>query len=86
MLYAPALRADQIKALYFLKGELKTPMTKLAREAVDCFLREMERKREHACRAGTTLSDWLAYEEEMEAEASAAAKLNAGLQDANAPF
>jgi len=85
MLYAPALRADQIKALYFLKVELCRPMTHLTREAVDRFLREMERKREHACRAGTTLSDWLAYEKEMD-EADAAAKQAIGLIDANAPF
>jgi hypothetical protein len=85
MLYAPALRADQIKALYFLKVELHRPMTHLTREAVDRFLGEMERKREHACRAGTTLSDWLAYEKEMD-EADAAAKQIIGLIDANAPF
>jgi hypothetical protein len=60
-------------------------MTKLARQAVDCFLREMARKKEQACRAGTTLSDWLAYEREME-EADAAAKQIIGLLDANALF
>lgn len=85
MLYSPALRADQIKALYFLKVELHRPMTHLTREAVDRFLREMERKREYACRAGSTLSDWLAYEKEMD-EADAAAKQAIGLIDANAPF
>jgi hypothetical protein len=86
-MYQPvALRPDQIEALYYLKVELHCPMTKLVRQAVDDFLREIERKREHACRAGTTLSDWLAYEEEMGREASAAAKLNADLRDANAPF
>jgi len=86
MQYQPQLRPDQIEALYHLKVELRRPMTTLAREAVDCFLREMKRKEEQACRAGTTLPDWLAYEEEMEREANAAAKLNADLVNANAPF
>lgn len=85
MLYQPALRADQIKALYFLKVELRRPMTHLTREAVDRFLREMGRKREQACRAGTTLLDWLDYERDMD-EAEAAAKQTIGLIDANAPF
>lgn len=85
MQYQPQLRPDQIEALYHLKGELRRPMTKLAREAVDHFLERMKRKQEQAYRAGTTLSDWLAYEKEME-EASDAAKLTAGLSDANAPF
>jgi len=85
MQYQPVLRPDQIEALYHLKVELRRPMTKLAREAVDHFLELMKRKQEQAYRAGTTLSDWLAYEQEME-EASAAAKLNADLQDANALF
>jgi hypothetical protein len=85
MQYQPVLRPDQIEALYHLKVELRQPMTKLARKAVDHFLELMKRKQEQAYRAGTTLSDWLAYEQEME-EASAAAKLNADLQDANALF
>ena len=85
MQYQPQLRPDQIEALYHLKVELRRPMTKLAREAVDHFLELMKRKQEQACRAGTTLSDWLAYEQEME-EASDAAKQIAGLQDINAPF
>ncbi|HEV8714220.1 MAG TPA: hypothetical protein VGX03_15515 [Candidatus Binatia bacterium] len=86
MLYQPALRPDQVKALYHLKGELKTPMTELARETVDRFLREIECKQEQAYRAGTTLSDWLAYERDIEEEAGRAAKQTAGLLDANAPF
>jgi hypothetical protein len=86
MQYQPALRPDQIESLYHLKVELRRPMTKLAREAVDCFLQEMKRKEEQARRAGTTLSDWLAYEREMEAEAGAAAKQVAGLNGVNAPF
>lgn len=85
MQYQPQLRPDQIEALYHLKVELRRPMTKLAREAVDFYLQEMKRKQEQACRAGTTLSDWLAYEKEM-AEASDAAKQTAGLQDINALF
>jgi len=86
MVYQPALRPDQVKALYHLKCALKRPMTKLARAAVDGFLAEMKHKEEQALRAGATLSDWLAYEQEMEEEASAATKLNADLSDANAPF
>lgn len=85
MQYQPVLRPDQIEALYHLKVELRRPMTKLAREAVDHFLELMKRKQEQAYRAGTTLSNWLAYEQKME-EASAAGKLNADLADANAPF
>lgn len=86
MMYQPQLRPDQIAALYRLKVELRRPMTTLAREAVDHFLALMKCKQEQACRAGTTLSDWLAYEEKMEKEASAAAKLNADLADAHALF
>jgi hypothetical protein len=86
MMYQPALRPDQIEALYHLKVAVRQPMTRLVRAAVDRYLQEMKRKEEQARRAGTTLSDWLAYEEEMEREASAAAKLNADLADANAPF
>jgi hypothetical protein len=85
MQYQPQLRPDQIEALYHLKVALRQPMTKLARAAVDCFLAEMKHKEEQALRAGTTLSDWLAYEKDME-EADAAAKQTAGLQDANALF
>lgn len=85
MQYQPQLRPDQITALYHLKVELRRPMTKLAREAIDYFLASMQRKQEQAYRAGTTLSDWLAFEREMN-EASAAAKRDADLTDANAPF
>lgn len=85
MQYQPQLRPDQITALYHLKVELRRPMTKLAREAIDLFLEQMKRKQEQAYRAGTTLSDWLAYEKEME-EASDAAKQSTGLQTANTPF
>jgi hypothetical protein len=45
----------------------------------------MKRKQEQALRAGTSLSDWLEYERDME-EADTAAKLSAGLSEANAPF
>ena len=86
MQYQPQLRPDQIEALYHLKVELRRPMTKLAREAVDHFLERMKRKQEQAYRAGTTLSDWLAYEKEMEEEADAAAKQVISLSDANALF
>ena len=71
MLYQPALREDQIEALYQLKVTLGRPMTKLAREAVDRYLKEMKCKEENARRAGTNLADWLAYEREMEEEAGA---------------
>jgi hypothetical protein len=85
MQYQPALRPDQVTALYHLKRALKRPMTKLAREAVDGFLTAMKHKEAEALRAGTSLSDWLEYEKDME-EASAACKLNADLSEANAPF
>ena len=86
MLYQPALREDQIEALYQLKVTLGRPMTKLAREAVDRYLQEMKGKEENARRAGTNLADWLAYEREMEEEVGAAAKQTADLHDVNAPF
>ena len=86
MLYQPALREDQIEALYRLKVTLGRPMTKLAREAVDRYLKEMKCKEENARRAGTSLSDWLAYEREMAEEAGAAAKRDADLEDINAPI
>ena len=86
MLYQPALRPDQVAALYHLKVALRRPITKLVREAVDDYLREIERKEEHARRAGTTLPDWLAYEREMEEEAGAACKQTADLNSVNAPF
>ncbi len=38
-MYQPALRPDQIKALYYLKEKLTRPMTELARDAVDDYLR-----------------------------------------------
>lgn len=85
MQYQPALRPDQVTALYHLKCALKRPMTKFAREAVDRFLTAMKHKEAEALRAGTSLSDWLEYEKDME-EASAAAKQVAGLNDTNAPF
>ena len=37
-MYQPALRPDQIKALYYLKKRLARPMTELARDAVDDYL------------------------------------------------
>jgi hypothetical protein len=86
MRYQPALRPDQIGALYHLKVAVRQPLARLVRAAVDCHVQEMKRKEERARRAGTTLPDWLAYEEEREREASAAAKLNADPLDANAPF
>ncbi len=39
-MYQPALRPEQVKALYYLKLRLGRPMTELAREAVEIYLRE----------------------------------------------
>ena len=37
-MYQPALRPDQVTALYYLKQQRRRPMTKLLREAVDQYL------------------------------------------------
>ena len=37
-MYQPALRPDQVTALYYLKRQQRRPMTKLLREAVDQYL------------------------------------------------
>jgi hypothetical protein len=37
-MYQPALRPDQIRALYLLKTRVQRPMTALVREAVDRYL------------------------------------------------
>jgi hypothetical protein len=37
-MYQPALRADQIRALYLLRVREERPMTALVREAVDQYL------------------------------------------------
>jgi len=37
-MYQPALRPDQVTALYYLKQQRRLPMTKLLREAVDQYL------------------------------------------------
>ncbi len=37
-MYQPALRPEQIKALYYLKLQLRRPMTELVREAVELYL------------------------------------------------
>ena len=37
-MYQPALRPDQVTALYYLKRQQRRPMTKLIREAVDRYL------------------------------------------------
>ncbi len=37
-MYQPALRPDQVKALYYFKKKLARPMTELARDAVDDYL------------------------------------------------
>ena len=39
-MYQPALRQEQIKALYYLKLQIKRPMTQLIRDAVDQYLKE----------------------------------------------
>ncbi len=38
-MYQPALRPDQVKALYYLKRKLSRPMTELVRDAVDDYLK-----------------------------------------------
>jgi hypothetical protein len=45
-LYQPALRPDQIAALYRLKVATGRPMTHLVRESVDEFLRKEHAKYE----------------------------------------
>ncbi len=37
-MYQPALRPEQVKALYYLKLKLGRPMTELVREAVETYL------------------------------------------------
>jgi hypothetical protein len=37
-MYQPALRSDQVRALYYLKQQRRRPMTRLLREAVDQYL------------------------------------------------
>ena len=37
-MYQPALRPDQVTALYYLKRQQRRPMTRLVREAVDLYL------------------------------------------------
>lgn len=44
MLYQPALRPDQVKALYYLKQQRRRPMTKLLRQAVDEYLQAQQER------------------------------------------
>ena len=37
-MYRPALRPDQVRALFLLKQQRRRPMTRLLREAVDQYL------------------------------------------------
>ena len=37
-MYQPALRPEQVKALYYLKLKVGRPMTELVREAVEVYL------------------------------------------------
>ena len=46
-MYQPALRPDQIRALYLLKTRVQRPMTALVREAVDEYQKEGAHK-DHA--------------------------------------
>ena len=86
-MYQPALRTDQVEALYYLKLKLRKPMTRILQQALDHYLKEMEHKGAQANRHGLTLLDWVAYEEDMEKKkASDAGKQSTGLQDVNAPF
>ncbi len=39
-MYQPALRPEQVKALYYLKLKLGRPMTELVREAVEVYLED----------------------------------------------
>ena len=39
-MYQPALRPEQIKALYYLKLKLGRPMTELVRDAVEMYLQD----------------------------------------------
>ena len=39
-MYQPALRPDQIKALYYLKLKVGRPMNELVREAVEAYLED----------------------------------------------
>ena len=39
-MYQPALRPEQIKALYYLKLKVGRPMTELVREAIEIYLKE----------------------------------------------
>ena len=45
-MYQPALRPDQVHALLLLKQQRRRPMTKLLREAVDCYLAAQSEQRE----------------------------------------
>ena len=84
-MYQPALRPDQVEALYYLKLKLRKPMTRILQQALDCYLKEMEHKGAQANRHGLTLLDWLAYEEDRAKEkASDAGKQSTGLQAVNA--
>ena len=86
-MYQPELRPDQVKALYYIKLKLKTPMTRILQGAVDSFLEEVKHKEDLAIHHGLTLLDWMAYEGDMaNGKASAAAKQTTGLKDVNAPF
>ena len=60
-------------------------MTNSLEKRLTSFLSAMKHKEAEALRAGTSLSEWLEYEKEME-EASAAGKQTADLSEANAPF
>jgi len=44
-MYRPALRPDQVHALFLLKQQGRRPMTKLLREAVDQYLATQSEQR-----------------------------------------
>ena len=52
-MYQPALRPDQVKALYFLKQQRRRPMTKLLRDAVDQYLEAFGGQHGETLRGGT---------------------------------
>ena len=53
-MYQPALRPDQVTALYYLKKQRRLPMTRLLREAVDLYLATHSEQLEETLRRETS--------------------------------
>ena len=51
-MYQPALRPDQVQALYYLKQQRRRPMTRLLREAVDQYLGAFDGQQGETLRGG----------------------------------